>query len=202
MIYFCQVKKKFFANIYKKLNMKNIIVFSIFKKIVIFLILISISSCGNNEAQKKEKFQYKRTKTEQSKQSKSNPSSSEKEISIIINSDDFSMKFDKKEIIAFSGQKITLTLNHTGKLDKLVMGHNFVLLKKGVNSNEFGIKASSEKEKEYIPDGGNQVIVHTKLIGGGESDTITFDAPEKGTYEFICSFPGHYMSMKGKLIIK
>ena len=60
----------------------------------------------------------------------------------------------------------------------------------------------AEKEKEYIPDGGNQVIVHTKLIGGGESDTITFDAPEKGTYEFICSFPGHYMSMKGKLIIK
>ena len=110
------------------------------------------------------------------------------------------MKFDKKEIIAFSGQKITLTLNHTGKLDKLVMGHNFVLLKKGVNSNEFGIKASSEKEND-IPDGGNQVIVHTKLIGGG-GDTITFDAPEKGTYEFICSFPGHYMSMKGKLIIK
>ncbi|MFL2629862.1 MAG: plastocyanin/azurin family copper-binding protein, partial [Flavobacteriaceae bacterium] len=88
------------------------------------------------------------------------------------------------------------------KLDKLVMGHNFVLLKKGVNTNEFGIKASSEKENEYIPDGGNQVIAHTKLIGGGDSDTITFDAPKKGTYEFICSFPGHYMSMKGKLIIK
>ena len=182
--------------------MKNIIVFSIFKKMVIFLILISISSCGNNESQKKEKFQYKRTKTEQSKQSKSDPSSLKKEIAIIINSDDFSMKFDKKEIIAFIGQKITLTLNHTGKLDKLVMGHNFVLLKKGVNTNEFGIKASSEKENEYIPDGGNQVIAHTKLIGGGETDTITFDAPEKGTYEFICSFPGHYMSMKGKLIIK
>ena len=65
----------------------------------------------------------------------------------------------------------------------------------------WGIKASSEKENEYISDR-DQVIAHTKLIGGGESDTITFDAPEKGTYEFICSFPGHYMSMKGKLIIK
>ena len=194
--------KKLLTNINKRSAMKKIIIFSILKKIVMFFILISITSCGNNEKKKKEKFQYKRTKTEQSTQSKSDPSSSKKEIAIIINSDDFSMKFDKKEIIAFSGQKITLTLNHTGKLDKLVMGHNFVLLKKGVNSNEFGIKASSEKENEYIPDGGNQVIVHTKLIGGGESDTITFDAPEKGTYEFICSFPGHYMSMKGKLIIK
>ena len=194
--------KKFLSNINKKSVMKKIIIFSILKKIVVFLILISITSCGNDEKKKKEKFQYKRTKIEESKESKNNPSSSEKEIAIIINSDDFSMKFDKKEIIAYSGQKITLTLNHIGKLDKLVMGHNFVLLKKGVNTNEFGIKASSEKENEYIPDGGKQVIAHTKLIGGGDSDTITFDAPKKGTYEFICSFPGHYMSMKGKLIIK
>ena len=194
--------KKFHSNLNKKSVMKKIIIFSIIKKIVLFLILISITSCGNNDKKKKEKFEYKRTKTEQSKESKNNPSSSEKEIAIIINSDDFSMKFDKKEIIAYSGQKITLTLNHIGKLDKLVMGHNFVLLKKGINTNEFGIKASSEKENEYIPDGGNQVIAHTKLIGGGDSDTITFDAPKKGTYEFICSFPGHYLSMKGKLIIK
>jgi len=202
MIYFCQVKiKKFLSNINKKSVVKQIIIFSILKKIVVFLILISITSCGNNDKKKKEKFQYKRTKTEQSNESKNNPSSSEKEITIIINSDDFSMKFDKKEIIAYSGQKITVTLNHTGKLDKLVMGHNFVLLKKGVNTNEFGIKASSEKENEYIPDG-NLAIAHTKLIGGGESDTITFDAPEKGVYDYICSFPGHYMSMKGKLIIK
>ena len=202
MIYFCQVKiKNFLTNINKSSAMKKIIIFSIFKKIVLFLILISITSCGNNEKKKKEKFQYKRTKTEQSKESQTNPSSSEKEITIIINSDDFSMKFDKKEIIAYSGQKITVTLNHTGKLNKLVMGHNFVLLKNGVNTNEFGIKASSEKENEYISDR-DQVIAHTKLIGGGESDTITFNAPEKGTYDFICSFPGHYMSMKGKLIRK
>ena len=28
------------------------------------------------------------------------------------------------------------------------------------------------------------------MLGGGESDTITFDAPEPGTYIFFCSFPG------------
>ena len=42
--------------------MKNIIVFSIFKKFVIFLILISISSCVNNEAQKKKNFNIKELK--------------------------------------------------------------------------------------------------------------------------------------------
>ena len=40
------------------------------------------------------------------------------------------------------------------------------------------------------------------MIGGGQSDTIEFDAPEPGTYDFICSFPGHYSVMKGKFIVE
>ncbi|MGD1893724.1 MAG: plastocyanin/azurin family copper-binding protein [Cyclobacteriaceae bacterium] len=46
------------------------------------------------------------------------------------------------------------------------------------------------------------MIVHTKFIGGGESDTITFEAPSPGTYDYICSFPGHYALMQGKLIVE
>ena len=52
-----------------------------------------------------------------------------KETVIIINSNDL-MKFDQNELRVFEGQKITLTLNHTGKMSKEIMGHNFVLLKK------------------------------------------------------------------------
>ena len=48
----------------------------------------------------------------------------------------------------------------------------------------------------------NAIIAYTDLIGGGESSTITFDAPDKGIYDFICSFPGHWSIMKGKLIVK
>ena len=40
------------------------------------------------------------------------------------------------------------------------------------------------------------------MIGGGETDVIEFPAPEKGTYEFLCSFPGHYGMMKGKFIVE
>jgi len=43
--------------------------------------------------------------------------------------------------------------------------------------------------------------VYTRMLGGGESDTITFDAPEPGTYIFICSFPGHYQLMMGEFIV-
>ncbi|WP_029035656.1 azurin [Salinimicrobium terrae] len=118
---------------------------------------------------------------------------------IVINSND-QMRFDTNEIKVKAGEKIKLTLNHTGKMAKNVMGHNFVLLTKGTDVNKFGRAAMDEKENEYIPSTG--VIAHTKLIGGGESTTIEFTAPAKGTYDFVCSFPGHYSIMKGKFIVE
>tara|TARA_B100000768_G_C11261901_1_gene369175 strand:+ start:364 stop:837 length:474 start_codon:yes stop_codon:yes gene_type:complete len=123
-----------------------------------------------------------------------------KELLIELSSSD-NMLFDKKILYANSRQKITLTLKHTGKLDKNIMGHNFVLLKKDVEITAFAERAMKASENQYIPEG-NDVIAYTKLIGGGESDTITFDAPQKGSYTYICSFPGHYGIMRGILIIK
>lgn len=118
---------------------------------------------------------------------------------VVINSND-QMRFDKSEIRVKAGEKIKLTLNHTGKLPKTAMGHNFVLLEKGVDMADFAMKAMNAKDREYIPAKG--VIAHTQLIGGGESTTIEFTAPAKGTYEFMCSFPGHYAMMKGKFIVE
>ena len=113
------------------------------------------------------------------------------------------MQYDKNEIKVKAGQEVTLTLRHVGKLDKKVMGHNFVLLMQGVNMQEFGIKASDAGEAaDWIPEDGKEVIAHTKMLGGGESTSITFTAPAAGTYDFICSFPGHVAMMKGKFIVE
>jgi len=112
------------------------------------------------------------------------------------------MQFDKKELRVKAGKEVTLTLTHTGKLDKLVMGHNFVLLKQGTDISAFGNEAVAAKDNDYIPEGTDAVIVNTKVIGGGESTTITFDPPAAGTYDFICSFPGHYGVMQGKFVVE
>ena len=118
---------------------------------------------------------------------------------IVINSND-QMRFDTNEIRVKAGEKIKLTLNHTGKLPKNAMGHNFVLLEAGTDVAKFSQVAMNAKATEYIPSKG--VLAHTKLVGGGESTTIEFTAPKKGTYDFICSFPGHYAMMKGKFIVE
>lgn len=112
------------------------------------------------------------------------------------------MQYDKKELKAKAGQKVTLTLTHTGKMPKAAMGHNFVLLKQGTDMTKFAQAAGAAADNGYIPKDSKDIIAHTKLIGGGESATVTFDAPAKGTYDFVCSFPGHLALMKGKFIVE
>jgi azurin len=111
------------------------------------------------------------------------------------------MQFTKNELKATSGT-VTLTLNHIGKMEKSVMGHNLVILKPGTDIGNFSLQAADAKANEFIPESekGN-VIAHTKLLGGGDSDTIEFTI-EKGTYDYICSFPGHSSIMKGKLVVE
>lgn len=110
------------------------------------------------------------------------------------------MKYDANEIRVESGKKVTVNLKHMGKLPAAQMGHNFVLLKEGVDLTQFALKAMSSAETQYIPEG-DDVIAYTKVIGGGESTSITFEAPEPGTYEFLCTFPGHFGVMQGKFVV-
>ena len=169
--------------------MKNLILFT-------FSILLIIS-CGSGERKgKKEKFKYERTKEVSEKIPMNNPD----DFRIIINSFD-NMIYDKNKIEVNSGKNIILTLNHKGKVSKEFMGHNFVLLKKGVNVDEYAKKAVLAKSNDYIPNS-DEAIAYTKMLGGGESTTISFLAPEAGIYTYICTFPGHYMMMRGELIVK
>ena len=114
---------------------------------------------------------------------------------VVVNSDD-QMRYDTRVIRVLVGSKIELTLNHNGSMPKAGMGHNLVILKTGTDVEEFCGEALTAGRTGYIPES-DQIIVHTELIGGGESSTITFDAPALGSYDFVCTFPGHYGVMRG-----
>lgn len=129
------------------------------------------------------------------------PLAAQDTVEITVESND-QMQFNTNEIKVKAGQTVVLTLKHVGKLPKAAMGHNWVLLTQGTDINKFGAAASKFADNEYIPEDTDEVIVHTKLIGGGQETIIEFTAPEAGTYDFICSFPGHYALMKGKFIVE
>jgi azurin len=106
------------------------------------------------------------------------------------------LKFDKMEIRVKANEKVTLTLKNVGTMPKDAMGHNFVLLKDGTDLSAFATSAISAPD--HIPANNPAIVAHTKLLGPGESDTIEFTVPA-GSYTYICSFPGHYMTMTGVL---
>ena len=73
----------------------------------------------------------------------------------------------------------------------------------GTDMNAFAAAGVTAKDTDYIASTmADKVIAKTKMIGGGESDAIEFKAPAAGTYDFLCTFPGHSAIMKGKLIVK
>jgi azurin len=112
------------------------------------------------------------------------------------------MRFNAARIEAKAGEKIKVELKNIGTLPKEAMGHNFVVLKSGVEAMPFATKAIAAKDNDYMPpDAMDQVIAHTKLLGPGESDTIEFEVPGPGTYVFVCTFPGHAALMNGQLVV-
>lgn len=124
-----------------------------------------------------------------------------REIAITAND---AMQFNLKELTAKPGEKIALKLSHVGKLPKTAMGHNWVLFAALPDADLNKLLMDAMKNApEYLPKDKSSVLAHTKILGGGESDTVTFTAPDKpGAYPYFCSFPGHFSMMKGKLIVK
>jgi azurin len=116
------------------------------------------------------------------------------------------MQFDVKNFDVIAGNKVKLIFKNAGKLPKIAMGHNLVLLKKGVSAIAFGQKAlgAGANAVNPLPDSLKaDVIANTKLLGPGEEEIVTFTAPkEKGAYEYVCTFPGHFAMMRGTMTVK
>lgn len=178
-------------------------------KIFFILTACALISCGNEKKQEEEEtFRIgdqnrteSTTDTNETNRSQSTAAEDGDVVEITLSAND-QMRFDKNELRVKSGQTVRLILRHTGQMAENVMGHNFVLLEEGTDVSEFGQEAARAQDNDYIPANSENVIAHTEMIGGGETTTIEFEAPAAGTYDFICSFPGHYALMQGKFIVE
>lgn len=109
------------------------------------------------------------------------------------------LKFDASEIIIKAGSKVKLTFNNED-----VMPHNFVLtdVGSGTEVGQLALKLGAKgEEMDYVPST-PKVLEYTSIIQPQKSETIYFNAPvQPGSYPFICSFPGHYIIMKGVMTV-
>ncbi|MGV8916453.1 MAG: azurin [Pseudomonas sp.] len=116
------------------------------------------------------------------------------------------MSYSTKEItIDKSCKTFTVNLAHSGALAKNIMGHNWVLAKEADAQAVATDGIGAGVEANYLKAGDARVIAHTKIIGAGETDSVTFDVSklaDGGPYAFFCTFPGHISMMKGTVTVK
>ena len=112
------------------------------------------------------------------------------------------MQYDKKELaVPATCKEVTVTLHHTGQLPAAAMGHDWVL----VNTPDLAAVANAGMgaglPSDYVAAGDKRVIAHTKVVGGGQTTSVTFSTAALkagGDYSYLCTFPGHNALMRGK----
>jgi azurin len=111
------------------------------------------------------------------------------------------MRFDNELFRVKAGRNLKLFFTNTGLKTNASMPHNVVILRKGTDLADFADAARMTKNEDYTPSSLDSfMIAHTKLVTGGDSTEIEFALPQPGVYDFICSFPGHWGTMQGKIV--
>ena len=112
------------------------------------------------------------------------------------------LQFEQKELRAKAGERLSLTFNNVDQ-----MPHNWVLVKPGT-ADKIGALADrliTEPDvlaRNYVPDSPD-ILCHTRIIDPQKSMTIHFTAPtQPGRYPYLCTFPGHWVLMRGVLIVE
>ncbi len=115
------------------------------------------------------------------------------------------MSYSQKQIIAKPGEKLKIRIVSMAQTPKIVMAHNFVLLKLGTDIKKFTDAAANARATDFIPPAfKTSILANAGMVGPGESMEVVFVAPKApGKYTFLCSFAGHYVAgMWGELIVK
>jgi len=107
--------------------------------------------------------------------------------------------FDKTELRVSAGQVVTLRFKNTSAVQQ----HNWILIKGGDAEAAAIANAglTAGPAANYLPADKSNIIAESPLANGNETVEVTFTAPAPGTYLYICTVPGHYPLMQGKLVV-
>ena len=110
------------------------------------------------------------------------------------------MRFDTAQFEVNAGDTVELMFTNN-----CIMPHNFVMAAAGKADMvvaEATALGSDGFAKDFVAETAN-VLRHTKLIQPGEFETLKFSAPPvPGDYPYLCTFPGHGLTMRGVMRVK
>lgn len=98
-----------------------------------------------------------------------------------------------------AGKTITLNFQNVGT--QKTMTHDVTVLQPNTNIDSLGIHVALAKSIDNLSASDkSEIIAHTKMLGPGQKDSISFTLPTPGVYEFMCTYPGHYATMHGSIV--
>ncbi len=115
------------------------------------------------------------------------------------------MQFNLSNIdVSKSCKTFTINLKHTGTMAREVMGHNVVVVKTADLAAVDADGAKAGLANDYIKKSDARVIAHSKVIGGGQTTSVSFPVAKlaAGPHSFFCSYLGHAAIMKGTITLK
>lgn len=111
------------------------------------------------------------------------------------------MLYDKTLLVVEAGKPVEIILINDDS-----MPHNLVVVAPGA-AEEVGKLAekmapeSDAQGRIHIPDS-PKVLHATKMVDSAQQTKLSFTAPtEPGEYQYVCTFPGHWMRMLGTLAV-
>ena len=84
------------------------------------------------------------------------------------------------------------------------MIHNIVVLTTDSVKRPLGLVWQRSQQGSYglCPED-EAILAYTPMANPGETVEVTFTAPsEPGNYRFICTYPGHFATMQGVLVVQ
>ena len=118
-------------------------------------------------------------------------------IAIAIGAKGEELAFDTASISARTGDEVTITFTNPSANFQ----HNLVIVQDGTKDAVATDGTTAGPASGWVPSGDTRVIASTKLLDAGATGEVTFTAPAPGTYQFVCTFPGHNFTMFGDFIV-
>ena len=108
------------------------------------------------------------------------------------------MKYDTTEFLVEPGQRVKILFENGDDLP-----HNLVFCQPGTDTAAMAMKQMEKPEealkRNWLPDD-PRIWAHSKMLNPREKEELTFTAPGKpGTYPYVCTFPGHALTMRGEM---
>ncbi len=107
------------------------------------------------------------------------------------------MDFDLKTLKVPANTRIQLTLVNKGTAPGML--HNIVFVRDGT-ADKVGANAIKLANQNFVPNSPD-VLAASPLARPNETVMMEFDAPAIGRYQYICTYPGHHLKMRGVLIV-